>query len=224
MVLVVNKFAALSPIIRDICIISGIPGVSPGVLHNNEVVYTASFGYADVEKQIQCDSDTTFVLGSLSKAFTAALIASLREDGSITSWHHPLKALLPGFCRSDVYGEITLADLLTHRTGLAPLDSLWLASDNVPFLPRSEAVPILNGAPGVRPLRTHFLYNNFAYEILGQVVEKVAGTTFAEALQRRLLHPLGMDRTYYTEEKRNNEAKPYVALENASIVQIAPAL
>ena len=155
--LVVNKFAALSPIIRDICTISGIPAVSLGVLHKNKVVYTASFGYTDVENQIQCDSDTTFVLGSLSKAFTAALVASLREDGSIPSWDHPLKALLPGFCRSDAYHEITVADLLTHRTGLAPLDSLWLASNNIPFLPQSEAMPIFSGALGVQLLRSHFL-------------------------------------------------------------------
>jgi CubicO group peptidase (beta-lactamase class C family) len=222
--LVLDKFVALAPIIQDICNVSGIPGVSLGVLHNNEVVHTASFGYADVEKQIPCDSDTVFVLGSLSKAMTAALIASLRDDGALSSWDQPLKTLLPDFHRADIYGEITLADLLTHRTGLASLDSLWLASDNVPFLPRSQAVPILDGAPGIRPFRSHFAYNNFAYEILGQIVETASGKTFAEALQQRLLDPLGMNRTYYTGVRRENEAKPYAALEDASVVGIAPAL
>jgi CubicO group peptidase (beta-lactamase class C family) len=144
-----SRFTALGRIITDICSISGIPGVSLGVLHNDEVVYKASFGYADVEKRVPCDNDTTFVLGSLSKAMTAALLSSLVDDGSLSSWDVPLRNLLPEFHRSDIYGNITVADLLTHRTGLAALDSLWLASDNVPFLHRSQAVQILNHAPGV---------------------------------------------------------------------------
>ncbi|KAJ5456862.1 beta-lactamase/transpeptidase-like protein [Penicillium desertorum] len=123
-----------------------------------------------------------------------------------------------------IYGEIALADLLTHRTGLASLDSLWLASNNVPYLPRSEAVRILNYAPRIQPFRTQFIYSNFGYEVLGQVIEKASGETFAEVLRRRLLSPLGLYRTYYTGERRENEAKPYAALEDGSIVPIAPPL
>ncbi|OQD71061.1 hypothetical protein PENPOL_c001G09690 [Penicillium polonicum] len=219
-----SKWSALLPIIRDICSISGIPGVSLGIVENNKTVYTASLGYADIESKTPCDSDTTFVLGSLSKSITAALVASLYDDGIISSWDAPLKTLLPEFHREDIYGEITLADLLTHRTGLASLDSLWLASNNIPYLPRSEAVRILNYAPGIQPFRTQFIYNNYDYEVLGQVIEKASSQTFAEVLQRRLLSPLGLYRTYYTGESRENEAKPYAALEDRSIVPIAPPL
>lgn len=80
-----NKFAALAPIVRDICRTSGIPGIALGVLHEGEVVYTAAYGFADVEKQLPCDEDTTFVLGSLTKAMTAALVSSLIHDGSLLS-------------------------------------------------------------------------------------------------------------------------------------------
>jgi CubicO group peptidase (beta-lactamase class C family) len=82
----------------------------------------------------------------------------------------------------------------------------------------------LNHAPAVRPFRAHFLYDNFAYEILGQVVEKLSNTTFAEALRARLADPLSLGRTCYTDEERNNEAKPYMALEDGSVVRIRPAL
>lgn len=58
-----NKWSALLPIIRDICSISGIPGVSLGIVENNKTVYTASLGYADIERKTPYDSDTTFVLG-----------------------------------------------------------------------------------------------------------------------------------------------------------------
>ncbi|CAG8430148.1 unnamed protein product [Penicillium salamii] len=219
-----SKCSAFLPIIRDICSISGIPGVSLGIVENNKTMYTASLGYADIESKTPCDSDTTFVLGSLSKGITAALLASLHDDGTISSWDAPLKTLLPEFHREDIYGEITLTDLLTHRTGLTSLDSLWLASNNVPYLPRSEAVRILNYAPRIQPFRTQFIYNNFGYEVLGQAIEKASGETFVEALRHRLLSPLGLNRTYYTGESRENEAKPYAALEDGSIIPIAPPL
>lgn len=175
-----NKFAALAPIIRDICRISGIPGIALGVLHEDEVVYTAAYGFADVEKRAPGDEDTTFVLGSLTKAMTAALVSSLIQDGSLLSWDVPLDTILPDFNRTDAYGDATIADLLCHRTGLAALDSLWLASDNIPFLARSQAVHILNHAPPARTFRSHFIYNNFAYEVFGQVIKKLSGASFTD--------------------------------------------
>lgn len=214
-----EKWLTLLPVIQDICDISGIPSVSLGVLENNEI-YTASVGYADIENKITPDSNTTYVLGSMSKGITAALLSSLVDDGLIPSWDTPLESLLPEFHREDIYGGITLTDLLTHRTGLSPRDTLWLASNNEPYLPKSEAIRILNDAPGVEPFRTKFLYNNFAYEILGQVIEKVTGSSYAEVLQHRILDPLGMRQTYYTGETRAHEAKPYAALENGSMVPV----
>ncbi|KAJ5722879.1 beta-lactamase/transpeptidase-like protein [Penicillium malachiteum] len=216
----IDKWASLLPMIQDICNISGISGVSFGIVENNEV-YTASLDYADISGEVPCDSNTTFVLGSLTKGMTAALVASLHSDGTIPSWNTPLKALLPEFHREDIYGEITLIDLLTHRAGLVSLDSLWLASNNKPYLPRSEAVQILNYAHGIQPFRNEFVYNNSGYEIIGQVIKKAAGTSFAKVLKDRLLDPLNLSRTYYTGETRDNEARPYAALEDGSLVPIA---
>ncbi|KAJ6021625.1 beta-lactamase/transpeptidase-like protein [Penicillium herquei] len=218
-----SKWASLLPIIQDICTISGISGVSFGIVENNEV-YTASLGYADIAGKAPCDSNTTFVLGSLTKGITAALVASLHSDGTIPSWDTPLKTLLPEFHREDIYGETTLTDLLTHRTGLASLNPLWLASNTKPYLSKSDAVQILNHAPGIQPFRAGFVYNNFSYEVIGQVIEKVTGSSFATILQDRLLDPLHLSRTYYTGETRDNEARPYVALEDGSLVPIAMPL
>jgi CubicO group peptidase (beta-lactamase class C family) len=79
-----NKWSALLPIIREICSISGIPGLSLGIVENNKTVYTASLGYVNLESNIPCDINTTFVLGSLSKGIIAALVASLHDDGTIS--------------------------------------------------------------------------------------------------------------------------------------------
>ncbi|MBE3042644.1 serine hydrolase [Candidatus Bathyarchaeota archaeon] len=80
--------------------------------------------------------------------------------------------------------------------------------------------------PQEQPFRGSFIYNNFAYEVLGHVIEKISGSSYSSFLHDRLLRPLGMERTYYTDAagKRENEAKPYAALTDATPVQISPAL
>ncbi|RMI99773.1 hypothetical protein CDV36_015966 [Fusarium kuroshium] len=220
-------FASLSSTITEICRLSGIPGVAIGVIDNGEIIHQASYGFCDVEKQIPCDSDTTFVLGSLTKAFTSTLLAQLVQDGRL-NWTDPLSQILPEFQRDpqDLSSHTTIGDLLCHHTGLSAFDSLWLGSDNVPLLNRSDAIQILNYVPQQEPFRGSFIYNNFAYEVLGHVIEKISGMTYSSFLQERLLRPLGMKKTYYTDPAKQieNEAKPYFALSDATPFRIPPAL
>ncbi len=77
-------------------------------------------------------------------------------------------------------------------------------------------------SPAVAPLRTEFRYNNLAYEALGQVIEKVSGTDYASFLRHRVLEPLGMSQTFYTDFPADdaNVALPYIALRNATPFQI----
>lgn len=137
--------AGLTSNITEICRVSGIPGVSLGVIDNGEIIHKASYGYCDVENQILCSSESTFVLGSLSKAFTATLLAQLVEDGQL-NWSDHLNQILPEFQRnsSDLSRHTTMSDVLSHHAGLSASESLWLGSDNIPLLKRSETVKILN--------------------------------------------------------------------------------
>ncbi|KAI8680719.1 Beta-lactamase domain-containing protein [Fusarium sp. Ph1] len=195
-------FASLSSTITEISRLSGISGVAIGVSDNGKIIHQASYGLCDVEKQIPCDSDSTFVLGSLTKAFTSALLAQLVQE-----------AILP----SETFFVIT---------PVCQLATLWLGSDNVPLLNHSNAIEILNYVPQQQPFRGSFVYNNFAYEVLGHVIEKVSGSSYSSSLHERLLRPLGMKRTYFTDrtEQMENEAKPYAALSGATPVRISPAL
>ncbi|KAJ4132482.1 hypothetical protein NW754_015299 [Fusarium falciforme] len=203
-------FAGLSSTISEISRLSGIPGVDIGVIDNGEVIHQASYGFCDVEKQIPCYSDSTFALGFLTKAFTSALLAQLVKEGRL-SWTDPLSQTLPEFQREP--------QDLTY-------DSLWLGSDNVPLLNHSDAIKILSYIPQQQPFRGSFIYNNFAYEVLGHVIEKVSGSSYSSLLHERLLRPLGMKRAYFTDrtEQMENEAKPYAALSDATPVRISPAL
>lgn len=119
--------------------------------------------------------------------------------------------------------NLTIEDLLSHRSGVAPYDGLWLSSDNQILMNRSEAIPILNYAPAASALRTEFIYNNIAYEVLGQILEKSTGSTYSELLHTRIIEPLNLNRTFYAEEPiDNNTAKSYMTLKDGSFYEVPP--
>ncbi|CAG9986862.1 unnamed protein product [Clonostachys byssicola] len=220
-------FAGLSAQISEISRFSGIPGVSWGVIDNGSIIHQASHGFCDVENKIPCNANSTFVLGSLSKAFTSALLSQLVEDGKL-QWNDPVREILVDFQRtaSDLSAHATVADLLSHRTGLSSSDSLWAGSDNVPLLNHSDSVKILSYLPQQQAFRASFVYNNWAYDVLGHIIEKVSGSSYSSFLHDRLLGPLNMSSTYFTEgsAQAENEAKAYAALSDASPVRIGPAI
>jgi len=200
--------------------------MSLGVLHQGQIIHQANFGYRDVVAQIQPNENTSYVLGSLTKAFTAAMVGMLVEEKQL-GWGTNLHDVFPEFRRhkNDPTSGITISDLLSHRTGLPGCDGLWVLSNNRVALERSQAVPILSYIPTVRPLRTAFVYNNFAYEVAGQVIEKLSGTKYATFLHDRLLEPLGMTRTFYTNVSHDdNIAKPYASLEDGSLFELPSPL
>lgn len=220
-------FAGLSSKIIEISRLSGIPGVSVGVIDNGDVIHQASYGLCDVENEVPCDSESTFVLGSVSKAFTATLLAQLVGEGRL-KWTDPISEILPEFQRpsSDLSSHATVADLLSHHSGMSAFDSLWLGSDNIPLLNHSDSIGVMSYVPQKQPFRGSWVYNNFAYDVLGHVIERISGSSYSSFMKDRLLRPLGLERTYYTDAagELENEAKPYYALADASPVRIPPAL
>lgn len=213
---------ALSPTILQLCEISGIPGVSLGVSHHGQVVQQVSYGHRDVQGQIPPDEDTIYTLGSLSKALTAAMVGILVEEKKL-EWDTQLRSVFPEFTRDerDPILNLTITDLLSHRSGLPGHDSLWFLSDNRIMMKRSDAIPMFSYMPSVGPFRAGYCYNNFAYEIAGQIVEKLSGMTFANFLRERITEPLGMTRTFSGAPAGDaNAAKAYMTLEDCSPVEI----
>ncbi|EHK16215.1 uncharacterized protein TRIVIDRAFT_196045 [Trichoderma virens Gv29-8] len=215
-----TRLESLDTLITQICSKTGTPGVALGILHNGEVLHTASYGFQDVECQTAPNVDTSFLICSLTKAITALMIGMVIDEGKL-DFQTRLDEILPEFQRNDAQANITIEDLLSHRTGLAPYDGLWVGSDNRVMLNRSEAIPILNYSPVISDLRTKFIYNNIAYDVLGQVLEKVTGSTYSELLHERITKPLNLNRTFYAEEPfDDNTAKSYTVLDDGSFYQI----
>jgi CubicO group peptidase (beta-lactamase class C family) len=138
------------------------------------------------------DAQTLFAIASTTKAFTAAALAILVDEGRL-HWNDRVADVLPGFQLSDPYAshEMRVRDLLSHRSGLPRGDALWYAS---PF-DRAEVLRRVRLLEPASSFRSAYGYQNIMFLAAGELVEAVTDTTWDEFLRARIFEPLGMRRT-----------------------------
>jgi len=120
-----ERIKAVAATISEIIKVSGCPGATIGILHHDEVLHTEGFGFRDVENRLPPDENTIYYLNSLSKTFTASMIARLVEQGKL-EWITPVSRILPSFQHwDDKMQEATIVDFLSHRSGLTPKNFIW---------------------------------------------------------------------------------------------------
>jgi CubicO group peptidase (beta-lactamase class C family) len=170
-----------------------VPGCAIAAVRDGDVVLAAGWGRRDLRTELPVTSDTLFAIGSTTKAFTAATVGALVDDG-LLEWERPLRDYLPGLRLYDpvVTDRLTVVDLLSHRSGLPRHDLTWVGH---PDRSRAELVGRLRFLPLSRDLRQEFQYCNLGYLVAGHVVEMLSGTSWEDYLRTRLLTPLGMDRS-----------------------------
>jgi CubicO group peptidase (beta-lactamase class C family) len=220
-----QRLIVLDPILEDILQISGTPGLSIGISYGSVQSYKG-FGYRDVDNQLPPDEDTIYTLASLTKAIMAAMIGILVDQKKL-EWNTRLRDILPDFCRADndPRNDVTITDLLSHRIGLPGYDNLWFLGNNRIVMKKEDAIPIFNYLPGIKDFRDSFVYNNFAYEILGRIIEKVTESSLQECLEKYITKPLGLKRTYFGAKKgEENVAKAYMTLLDGTAAKIPPPL
>ncbi len=155
----------------------GVPGLTLGVTMPNGIATVFNLGFADRQARTPIGPDTLFQIGSISKLINAAILHQLAAEGQLRLTDR-ISDLLPTVALP-AGNTIQIQHLLDHVAGLpsdAPLacdGGLWTAY-----------------APG-----EHWHYSNTGYEILGQLIEKVAGKSLAIVTQERILEPLGIPRT-----------------------------
>lgn len=169
-----------------------VPGMAIAVVKDDKIVYAKGFGVKKLGESAPVDEKTIFAIGSSSKAFTSAALAILVDEGKL-KWDDPVNKYLPDFITYDPYvtRELTVRDLLTHRSGLERGDFLWYGSD----LSRDE---ILRRTRFIKPtwsLRSTFGYQNLMYLAAGQIVAKVSGMSWDDFLAQRIFQPLSMAST-----------------------------
>ncbi|WP_232821708.1 serine hydrolase domain-containing protein [Desertihabitans aurantiacus] len=164
-----------------------IPSLTLAVTRAGEVVATASAGTVDGRRGSEpTGADTQYRIGSISKTFTAALVLRLRDEG-VLAVEDRLEQHLPG----TAIGEVTLAQLLSHTSGLR-------AETDAPWWERTEGYPFEQLAPQLRrvlPAGERLHYSNVGFAVLAEVVARHRGTSWEESVRTELLEPLGLTRT-----------------------------
>ena len=166
-----------------------VPGVAVFILKDGNVLLSQGFGKRNVAENLGVTPRTLFPIGSSSKAFTAAAIAMLVEEGKL-EWDTPVRHYLPTFKLHDQFAteRITVRDLLCHRSGLPRHEFLWYGSS----MTRKEMVERLASLEPNVDFRALYQYNNLMYATAGYLIEIVTGQTWEEFVATRIFKPLGM--------------------------------
>jgi CubicO group peptidase (beta-lactamase class C family) len=193
-------------------------GIAIAVVKDDRVVFARGYGKRSLSKPDPVDEKTVFAIGSCSKAFTAALVATLVDRG-LMSFDAKVTDYLPGFRIDDpwVSRELTVRDALSHRTGVPNRGWIW-AFD------RDEGIRRLRFEKPVLGFRAKYEYNNNMYVVAGQCAAAAAKSTWENLITETFLQPLHMTSscaTWKELSRYSNVAAPHVKV--AGKLQVLPA-
>jgi CubicO group peptidase (beta-lactamase class C family) len=207
-----------------------VPGLALAIVKHDSVIFAKGFGTRTLGRDEPVNEHTLFAIGSSSKAFTAAAVALLVDEGKIR-FTDPARRHLPQlrFYEEYVTREITIRDLLSHSSGLPRYDQLWGLFN----YPREEILRRVQYLEPNTSFRSTYGYQNIMFLAAGELVHAVDGRSWDDFIARRIFEPLGMTRSTTTIrllEGRDNVATPHgrvndaiVAIPYRNIDNIAPA-
>ncbi|MBI4877615.1 MAG: serine hydrolase [Acidobacteria bacterium] len=184
---------------------SGTPGLAVTVVQG-EASFARGYGVADCAPRNPVTGDTLFRIASATKSFTATALALLCDQGAL-AWDDPVRRFFPDFVCPAPHGadELTIRDLLCHRSGFGWHDPLWY---NSPWSRRALLDRIWRIGPAATP-RTRFLYSNVMYILASEIVAEVSGQSYEEFVRSRILNPLGMFASGFRPELESGSARPF---------------
>ena len=169
-----------------------VPGIAIAVVKDGKVVASQGFGVRKLGAPDRVDGKTLFEIASNSKAFTAAALAMLVDEGKL-AWDDPVTKHLPDFQMYDAYvtHEMTVRDLLTHRSGLGlgAGDLLWWPTTD---FSTDEIIHKLRYIRPATSFRSSYAYDNLLYIVAGKIIAAKSGKTWGETIRARILQPVGM--------------------------------
>ena len=178
-----------------------VPGIAVAIVKDGKVVLARGYGLRDVAGQQPVTADTLFAIASNTKAFTAASLEMLAEDGKLKMDDRVIDHL-PWFQMSDPYvtREMRIRDLLAHRSGLG------LGAGDLLYWPTTsysnrEVAERLRHVPLSGGFREKYAYDNILFGVAQLVVEQAGGMPFEQFLRTRIFAPLGMDHTRFNSDR-----------------------
>ncbi|MEQ4573728.1 MAG: serine hydrolase [Gammaproteobacteria bacterium] len=174
-----------------------VPGIAVAIVEDGQVVLERGYGVREAGKPGAVEATTPFAIASNTKAFTAASLSILADEGKLKLDDRVIDHL-PWFRMSDPYvtGEMRIRDLLAHRSGLS------LGAGDLLFWPTTgystdEVVKRLAKVPLKGGFRDRYAYDNILYAVAQKVIEQVSGMSYADFLQKRIFDPVGMGGTRF---------------------------
>jgi CubicO group peptidase (beta-lactamase class C family) len=182
-------------------------GIAVSVVHDGDVAYQGAFGLRDRARRLPVTPRTVFEIGSLTKSMTVAALVQAQERGEL-DLDEPLAAKGPLQLGGPHASEVTLTDVLSHRTGLPAHDCLWYFGG---YSTRELAARIARLQPVPQAFRRAFIYNNALYGCSSLIVEDVLHRSWESLVREQILVPLGMNATILGPTAASgDEALPYL--------------
>jgi CubicO group peptidase (beta-lactamase class C family) len=188
-----KAYAELDAIFAEFQRENHVPGLVFGVVTHGRLQHVRAFGVQDLKSRRPVTPDSLFRIASMTKAFTALSLLSLRDEKRL-SLEAPVETYVPElkgwrYPTADSR-RIRLRDLLHHTAGFVT-DDPW--GDRQTPMPEIEFTKLLRtGVPFTRAPGLQMEYSNFGYALLGRVIANVSGVPYRTYVERTLLQPLGM--------------------------------
>ena len=194
-----------------------VPGIAVAIVKDGKVIHSKGYGVRSLNSRLPVDVNTDFGIASNSKAFTAAGLGILIDEGKL-KWDDKVTVYIPEFRMYNPYvtEEFTIRDLLKHRSGLGlGAGDLMFWPDSSDFT-KKDMIHNLRYLKQVSSFRTKFDYDNNLYMVAGEVLSRVSGMTWEDFIQRNILDPLNMTGTapsYKLLKNKSNVIDPHAPVD-----------
>ncbi len=219
--LITDQIPGIDSLLKQILKDQNVAGFAVAIVKGDEVIYSNGFGYRDVANKKPVTPNTLFAIGSSSKAFTASLLGLLQKDGKL-AFEDKAVGLLPQlrFYTEEMNSQITLRDLMAHRTGLSRYDFSWLLFNTAN---RDSIIARVKYMKPTAAVRQKWYYNNFMYLAQGMIVERLSGKTWEQNIKEKFFIPLDMNRSNTDIKAFQNDSDaslPYTTVKGNEIKKV----
>ena len=185
--------AQLDKLIQETLTTFDVPGISVGIVKDNQIIYSRGHGVRSLENNKPMNPNTLVGVASNSKGFTCFALAMMVDAGTL-NWDDKVRKHIPEFQMPDpwVTENFTVRDLVTHRSGLS------LGAGDLMFFPEGSDFDVDDVIANMKHLkpessfRSRFRYNNNMYIIAGEVLKRVSGMSWEEFIENKIMKPVGM--------------------------------
>lgn len=221
----VRLHAAIDEIAHEAMQKRGVAGLSIAVLRGDDVVLAKGYGVADVDTSRPATPETVYQIGSITKQFTAAAVLRLVEQGKV-DLDAPVSTYLPDYPPPG--RDALVRQLLHHTSGIKEFFMVEGFGEMETGSPgehtRDDLVALFEKEPPIFEPGERWAYSNSNYTLLGLIVERVSGRSYAEALRTSLFDPNGLASTRQCDGSRHSEAHATGTLEENGAIRSVPSI